>query len=90
MIDHPNNETPNDDVLKELSDLKFAIDQSAIVAITDQRGRITYVNDKFCEISKFTREELLGAGPPDHQLCIPRKEFIREIWTTIAGGRVWR
>jgi two-component system cell cycle sensor histidine kinase/response regulator CckA len=78
------------ELIKELTDLKRAIDESAIVAFTDQRGRITYVNDKFCEISKYSRDELIGQ---DHRMvnsAFHPPNFIRDLWTTIASGNVWQ
>ncbi|MBC7925007.1 MAG: PAS domain S-box protein [Bryobacteraceae bacterium] len=71
-------------------DLRAALDQHAMVAITNTEGKIIHVNDKFCAISQYSSVELLGK---DHRIVSSgshSKEFIRNLWTTISNGNVWK
>jgi PAS domain S-box-containing protein len=74
----------------ELSDYKYALDQSSIVAITDQKGIIRHVNNNFCRISGYSSQELIGQ---DHRIInsgYHSKEYIRNLWVTIANGGIWK
>lgn len=76
--------------MREVTDIKFALDQSAIVAITDAQGRITYANDQFCAISKYSRQELLGQTHSIVNSSYHPQEFFQQMWQVISMGQVWK
>lgn len=76
--------------LKELSDIKFGLDKAAIVAITDRKGVINYVNDKFCELSKYSRQEVIGQTHRIINSGYHPPEFFQEFWAIIKAGKVWQ
>lgn len=76
--------------LKGLQDYKFSLDQSAIIAYTDVKGIITDVNENFCKISQYTKQELIGKTHRIINSHHHSKEFFLDLWKTIAEGKVWR
>ncbi|TYQ31606.1 PAS domain S-box protein [Pseudanabaena sp. UWO310] len=75
---------------KQAKDITDALDRTAIVAITDVQGTITFVNDKFCEISQYDRHELIGQNHHMLNSGYHPREFFREMWQEISQGRIWR
>ncbi len=76
--------------VKEVADLRYALDEGTIVDIADQNGVITHINDNFCAISKFSRQELIGQN---HRLLNSGhhpSSFFKELWTTVQTGKIWR
>jgi two-component system, sensor histidine kinase and response regulator len=76
--------------LEEIAAYKKALDLSYIVARTDEKGRITDVNDNLCAISGYSRAELIGR---DHRMLssgFHDKEFFKEMWQSIQAGKPWR
>ena len=70
--------------------IRYALDQSAIVAVTDPKGKIVFANDLFCKITGYSRSELIGK---DHRILNSShhsKEFMTNLWRTISSGKVWQ
>lgn len=75
---------------KKLQDILYALDQSAIVAITNRTGKIIHVNKKFTEMSQYTSNELLGKNHSIINSSHHSREFFKDMWRTIGKGHVWR
>jgi PAS domain S-box-containing protein len=89
LLSDKHHATRLEDILRKLEAQNYAIDQHSIVAITDVNGVITHVNDKFCEISEYGREELLGNTHRIINSGFHPPEFFAHMWRTITNGDVW-
>lgn len=83
-------ETIIDNAMIELRNLKFALDQAATVSITDINGRIIYVNDKFCEVTGYCREELLNKTHRIVKSGYHPEHYYQKMWATILSGSTWK
>jgi diguanylate cyclase (GGDEF)-like protein/PAS domain S-box-containing protein len=77
-------------IIKELGDYKFALDQGSIMATTDANGKITYVNEQFCKVSKYNKSELIGQTHRILNSGYHSKLFFQNLWETIKSGKVWK
>lgn len=75
---------------KELADYKYAIDQSSIVEIIDDKGKIIHANENFCKITKYSLEELIGQDCEIIGAGYHSEEFLSNMWTTIGHGKTWK
>lgn len=85
-----NHKTELDKIYQKLKDIKFALDASSIVAITDNNGIVTYANEKFCEISQYSEAELIGSNHNIINSGFHPSSFFKDLWETIQDGNVWR
>lgn len=77
-------------ILNDLKQYKFIMDESSVVSMTDPRGVMTYVNDQFCNISGYTREQLIGQKHNIMRHPDTPSEYIAELWKTIARGKIFK
>lgn len=77
-------------LVNKLKNIQYALNESAIVAITDKTGVLTFVNDRFCETSKYSREELIGSYQNIVNSGYHSREFFKEMWRTIGNGKIWQ
>ncbi|MGJ7912471.1 sensor domain-containing diguanylate cyclase [Neobacillus sp. LXY-1] len=77
------------DTLKDLQDLKFALDESNLVQIVDKNANVLYANEKFCRLSEYSYEELKGKNMRMLNSDYHTKEFFKDLWDTVSQGKVW-
>ncbi len=79
-----------DDALANLNAYQSALDEHSIISVADQFGRIEFVNDRYCQISGYRREELIGESYKSVQSGVHEPSYFQEMRDTIAAGHSWR
>jgi PAS domain S-box-containing protein len=90
ITEHKQAEQEREKYYRQLAHIKYAIDQAAIVTITDAQGNISYINDKFSEISQYSPEELIGQNHRIMKSGYHSQEFYANLWATLKSGQIWR